>query len=241
VAGGYLRQPLICYIPVAGVNCRPPVGNFDLPLVRNPAVVNPLPVPRDAWEDVTMDFIEGLPKSQGFSVIMIVVDTFTKYSDFIPLKHPYIAATMAQLFLHNIVKLHSMPYTITSDRDAVFTSKFRKELFTLWGSKLQMSIARHPQTDGQTERVNQCIEMYLRSSVNDTPTKWADWLPLAAFWYNSTYHCSLGCSPSKALYGHETHFGKLPRAKEATNPDLHSWLQERHAYSKHPQYQLQSA
>lgn len=64
-----------------------------------------------------MDFVEGLPKSCGYSVIMVVVDRFTKYSHFVPLKHPYTAASVAQLFLQNIVKLHSMPYTITSDRD----------------------------------------------------------------------------------------------------------------------------
>ena len=88
------------------------------------------------------------------SVILVVVDRFL-----IPLKHPYTAASVAQLFLQKIVKLHSVPYTITSDRvrDPLFTSKFWKELFTLWGSKLQMSTARHPQTDGQSERVNQCL------------------------------------------------------------------------------------
>ena len=101
--------------------------------------------------DISMDFIEGLPKSQGYSVILVVVDRFTKYSHFMPLKHPYTVAIVAELFFNNVVKLHSMPLTITSDRDKKFTSNFWKELFKLWGTQLQMSTAYHPQNNGQTE------------------------------------------------------------------------------------------
>lgn len=136
-----------------------------------------------------------------------------------------------------------MPYTVTSDRvrDPLFTSKFWKELFTLWGSKLQMSTARHPQTDGQSERVNQCLEMYLRCSVNDTPTKWVNWLPLAEFWYNTSHHSSLGGSPFKALYRHEPHLGELPRPQATDNTDLESWLHEWHLYSEHLKVRLYRA
>ena len=116
-----------------------------------------------------MDFIKGLPKSQGYSHFSSSGQIYTKYSHFIPLKHPYTAATVAEIFFKNIVKLHSMPLTITSDRDKIFTSYFWKELFKLWGTQLQMSTAYHPQTDGQTERVNQCLEMYLTCEVQDSP------------------------------------------------------------------------
>lgn len=135
---------------------------------KYPGLLNPLPIPTKAWEDVTMDFVEGLPKSNGFNVILVVADRYTKYSHFIPLKHPY--ATVVP-FMQNIVKLNSMPLTITSDRDTIFTNHFWKELPAIWGPKLQMSTARHPQTDGQSERVNKCLEMYLMCAVRDSPTK----------------------------------------------------------------------
>jgi hypothetical protein len=117
---------------------------------------------------------------------------------------------VARVFIDNIVKLHGMPKSITSDRDTIFTSNFWKLLFKTLGSKLQYTTAYHPQTDGQSERVNQCLEMYLRCAAQDQPRQWRAWLPLAEFWYNSTFHTALGCSPFKALYGHEPDLGALP-------------------------------
>lgn len=87
-----------------------------------------------------------------------------------------------------------------------------------------MSTAYHPQTDGQTERVNQCLEMYLRCAVHDSPTKWAAWLPRAEFWYNSTYHSSLGCTPYKALYGQDPNVGQLAGQSTSLHPDVQTWL-----------------
>jgi len=82
--------------------------------------------------DISMDFIEGLPKSNGYSVIMVVVDRLTKFAHFVAVKHPYTASTIAQLFMDNIVKLHGLPNSIVSDRDTIFVSAFWKELFKLY-------------------------------------------------------------------------------------------------------------
>lgn len=92
-----------------------------------------------------MDFVEGLPKSEGYSVILVVVDSFTKYAHFIPLKHPYTARSVAVLFFDQVVKLHGVPISVISDRDKVFTSLFWTELFKLVGTKLLLSSAYHSQ------------------------------------------------------------------------------------------------
>ena len=170
-------------------------------------LLQPLPVPEGIWQDLTMDFIEGLPKSEGYSVILVVVDRLTKYAHFMAIRHPYTTATVAQTFLDNVVKHHGFPTSIVSDRDTIFVSNFWKQLFTLYKVELKLSTAYHPQTDGQSKRVNQCLEMYLRCVVHDSPSKWKSWLSLAELWYNTSFHSSLGCSPFKALYGYEPNLG----------------------------------
>ena len=150
-------------------------------------LLQPLPIPSQIWEDVSMDFITGLPPSTGFTVTMVVVDRLSKYNHFAPLKADFTSVKVAESFLHNVVKLHGFPKSLVSDRDKVFTSSFWKHLFKLSGTTLAMSSAYHPQSDGQTEAVNKCLEMYLRCFTGQVPQKWAKLLDWAEFWYNSLF------------------------------------------------------
>ena len=140
---------------------------------KTPGTLQPLPIPTHAWTIISLDFVEGLPKSQKFDTILVVIDKFTKYGHFIPLSHPYTAFTVAQLFINHVYKLHGLPQVIISDRDKVFTSALWRELFKMSDTTLNMSSSYHPQTDGQTKRLNQCLETYLRCMVHACPTKWS--------------------------------------------------------------------
>ncbi|XP_028088687.1 uncharacterized protein LOC114289216 [Camellia sinensis] len=124
---------------------------------RPAGLLQPLPIPDKVWTDISMDFVEGLPLSQGKNVIMVVVDRLTKYAHFIPLKHPFTALTVAKVFLEQIVRLHGIPKSI------------------LQGTTFCMSSSYHPQTDGQTEVVNRTLEQYLRCFTHEQPKKWSEW------------------------------------------------------------------
>lgn len=148
-----------------------------------------------------MDFITGLPNSHGKDAILVIVDRMSKYAHFIALSHPYTAVSVAQLFLDQFYRLHGLPKSIISDRDPIFLSQFWRELFKLQGVKLNYSTAYHPQSDGQAEVVNRCLEQYLRCMTGERPKEWVKWLPLAEWWYNSSYHSSIRISPFEAVYG----------------------------------------
>lgn len=147
--------------------------------------------------------VTGLPKSEGKDVIWVIVDRLTKYAHFIALSHPYTAEKLANIYIKQIYKLHGAPKSIVSDRDVAFQSDFWRELFKLQGTKLCMSTAHHPRSDGQTERINRCLETYLRCMVHTHPRKWNQWLSLAEWWYNTCYHHSTKFSPFRALYGYD--------------------------------------
>ncbi|KAL4565288.1 hypothetical protein LXL04_029376 [Taraxacum kok-saghyz] len=164
-------------------------------------LLQPLPIPSAIWEDLSLDFNLGLPKSKGYDAILVVVDRLSKYSHFLLLKHPYTAKSVAELFVKEIVRHHGIPKSLVSDRDPLFLSLFWKEIFRSQGTTLNMSSAYHPESDGQTEVINRCLEAYLRCFAVDQPRNWASWVPWAEFWYNSTFHGSTGVSPFEVVYG----------------------------------------
>lgn len=136
----------------------------------SPGLLQELPIPNEAWETISIYFVEGLPRSNRKDTILVAVDKLTKYCHLIALKHPYSTNTVAQVVLDQVIKLHGAPVAIIFDRDPIFISQFWKELFKAMGTQIKLSTAYHPQTDGQTERVNQCIEMYLRCLTGQKPS-----------------------------------------------------------------------
>jgi len=163
----------------------------------------PLPVPHGVWTDIALDFVEALPKVRGKSVILTVVDRFSRYCHFIPLAHPYSAESVAAAFFADIVRLHGVPQSMVSDRNPVFTSTFWRELMRLMGTKLHMTTAFHPQSDGQSEAANRVIIMYLRCLTGDRPRQWLQWLPWAEFVFNTAYQTSLRDTPFRVIYGRD--------------------------------------
>jgi hypothetical protein len=150
-----------------------------------------------------MDFITGLPKSRNKSVIMVVVDRLSKYAHFFSLQHPFIASTGVQIFMDQVFKLHGMLHSIISDHDPTFTRNFWQELFKLQGTQFHLNTTYHPQTDGQTEFVNKCLETYLRCFSLEKKNWCAQWLPLVKWWYNTSYHTYTCMNPFEAVYGHK--------------------------------------
>ncbi|CAI7834766.1 unnamed protein product, partial [Closterium sp. NIES-54] len=160
------------------------------------------------WEKdlavVSLDFITGLPStSRGHDSILVVIDKFSKMGHFILTNATATAEATARLFFDRIITIHGIPATLISDRDPKFTSKFWKELMGMLGTKLAMSSAYHPQTDGQTERLNQAVEQLLRTACKDDVSHWDTQLPTLEFAYNNASHAPTGKTPFFLCYGRE--------------------------------------
>ncbi|KAJ0442289.1 putative nucleotidyltransferase, Ribonuclease H [Helianthus annuus] len=197
--------------------------------VASPGMMQPLPIPQMIFSDISVDFIGGLPRVKGKDTVFVVVDRLTKYGHFMLLGHPYSAKEVAQVFFDNVFKLHGCPSSIVSDRDPIFLSSFWKEFLHLQGIEAKLSTAYHPQTDGQTEVVNRCLEGYLRCMVMERPHTWVKWIATAEWWYNTSFHSSLERTPFEALYGYRPplHIPYIPR--DAADNEVDEVMRDREA------------
>jgi transposase InsO family protein len=171
-----------------------------------------------------MYLIIGLPTTQsGYDSNWVIIDHFLKVAHFIPVKTTYKGAKLAELYITRIVCLHGVPKKIVSDRGTKFTSRFWEKLHVAMGTKLNFSSAYHPQTDGQTERVNQILEDMLRDCALKDSKSWDKCLSYAEFSYNNIYQKSLQMSPFKVLFGRRcrTHlFWNKPRRNQVFGPEI---------------------
>ena len=157
--------------------------------------LQPLLIPEECWGVISVDFILELPESGGYDSIMVAVDSVGKCFHFVETVTTVTAARAANLYLWNVWKLHSLPRKVVSDRRPQFITAFMKELYRLLGIEAATSSAYHPQTDRQTEQVNQKLEQYLRIFVEERQDNWYTLLPLAEFSYNNHVHSSTQQTP----------------------------------------------
>ncbi|KAF1315165.1 Pol protein, partial [Globisporangium splendens] len=166
------------------------------PAGKNKAPLHPLPIPQDCWKSVSMDFVFGFPEDKARNTgVVVFVDRLSKMVHVAPVRKHVTAQETACLFLEHVFRYHGLPESIVSDRDPRFTAAFWRELFRLLGTDLALSTADHPETDGQTKRVNRVVEDILRSIAVDHPRDWSRWLPYAEFAINSSEHASTAVTP----------------------------------------------
>jgi len=152
----YIRACSICQ--QVRYNNQPPAG-----------LLQPLPIPNQIWQNIAMDFITSLPLSHGYSVILVIIDCLSKFAHFLPLTTDFSTPKVADVFIKEIVSIHGLSQTIVSDCDKVFTSKFWEQICARKGIKLARNSAYHPQSDGQTEVLNRCLETYLNCYTQAKP------------------------------------------------------------------------
>ncbi|QRW23019.1 Retrotransposable element Tf2 protein [Rhizoctonia solani] len=197
--------------------------------------LKPLEVPPFPFHTILYDFILGFPKSQGHNAILVVIDSFSKFGHFIPTSKKVTAKGLADLFITHIWKLHRLPVKTILDRGTTFTGKFLRALYQRLGVKPAFSSAYHPESDGQTERVNQFIEFYLRSYVAADHLDWATWLPLAEYAYNNARHAATGKTPFELVYGRNPVMNpsnvpsNVPEADQVANTLAQEWKEAKAA------------
>ena len=181
---------------------------------RNKVPLQPNQIPENVWETITMDFITDLPENQGYDSLFVVVDRLSKATIVTPCTKNITAEETATLFMNNVWRRTGLPHQVISDRGPQFASKVMQEVWNKLNVKSTMSTAFHPQTDGETERVNQELEQYLRVFGNFQQDNWVDLIPFMEFAHNARQHSATGKSPFEVWYGFQPTF--LPPVNFAT-------------------------
>ena len=179
-------------------------------------LLQPLPIPSEPFETITMDFITELPNSEGYDAILVIVDKLTKYGMFIPVHTVDTFSETARVIFQQVVAHYGVPREIVSDRDRVWSGEFWKEVCSYMDIKRLLSTAYHPQMDGQTENLNQTLEIALRAYINESMDNWSQLLSSFILSYNTTQHSSTGFSPAFLLRGYQ------PRTPNTHLPQAHS-------------------
>ena len=170
-------------------------------------------IPEKPWTHILAVFITKLPLAQGYNSILVVVDRLTKIVHFIPTMEKMSIEGLARLFRNNVWKLHRLPKSIILDRGPQFVTELMRELNEMLGIKSKLSIAFYPQTDGQTERVNQELEQYLRIFINHRQEQWPEWLGITEFAYNNKVYSSTQMLSFRANYEQDPRIGFEGRKK----------------------------
>src|SRR5580698_1439513 len=178
--------------------------------------LHPFDPPSRPWEVITVDLVGPLPECQGYNAILTIVDWSTKATKFEPTHLELTSEGFAKILRDRVVRDHGLPRRIIHDRDTRFMSKYMTDLFRLLGTKQNPSTAYHPQTDGQTERMNQTLEQYLRIFIEFRQDDWKEWLSLAEFSYNDSKHAATQQTPFFLNYGQHPWKGDDVR-REARN------------------------
>lgn len=205
-----------------------PVCSQSKPSHQAPAGhLHPLPVPHRPWSHISIDFVTGLPLSNGHTVVLTVVDRFSKMAHFIALPKLPSAKETAELMLQNVFRLHGLPADVVSDRGPQFTSIFWREFCSLLGATVSLSSGYHPQSNGQTERINQQMETALRCMASKHPSSWSQQLLWVEYAHNTLSSSSTGLSPFQCAYGFQPPlFPSLER--EASCPSVQAFIKRCH-------------
>src|SRR5882762_3718837 len=189
------------------------------------APLHPNAIPNTPWEHISVDLIGPLPESSRYNTIMVIIDRFSKYIIALLTNMELSAFGAARIYRDHVWTKFGLPRKTISDRGPQFAAQFMRDLYTMTGVESNLSTAYHPQTDGQTECINQEVEQYLRISINERQTDWSDWLPSASFSYNNKTHLSTGYSPFYIKHGMHPYIGTNPRT-EYTSQSAKDFIDE---------------